>query len=386
MTPLKVLLVSPIPPPNGGIQTWSLLLIAWLENRPNILLRHVNTSPRWRGTADLNIPKRLVGGSIQGLWEVYNLLVGLLVFRPDVMHLTTSANLAGIRDIVFLSLARLFAVPSVYHIHIGRIPELVKGKGWEWRLLHRAFCLTRKVIVINQASHTALKRLLPAEKLLLLPNAISLKPARCGQANGLDGTRRVLFLSWVTRSKGIGELMEAWNTVAQAEWELVVAGSGDTGYRQELVQLAGCNTRVRFLGEVPHSEGWKLMQQADILVLPSYTEGFPNVILEAMAAGTAIVASRVGAIPQMLDDGTARSCGLLVEPKDSPGLAEALRRLMDDASLRAELGQRGREKVRSHYEADVVFGELLTIWGGLQQQGAPVPPETSIFEGRPPPL
>ena len=282
------------------------------------------------------------------------------------------------RDILFLSLSRLFGVPSVYHIRFGRIPELVKAKNWEWRLLHRAIRLAGKVIVIDEATQAALKGLIPADKLVLLPNCIPLKPPRLGPANQLNGTKKILFLGWVIAYKGIGELMEAWNMVDQNCWELTLAGPGHSSYRQEAAKLAKRSARVRFLGDVPQCDAWKLMQQADIFVLPSHTEGFPNVILEAMAAGTAIVASRVGAIPEMLNDKTQRPCGLVVEPKNSRALAEALRRLMDDAPLRAELGQRAREKVASHYETDVVFRKLLKIWSALSPQSAPVLPETPV--------
>lgn len=360
--PFRLLLVSPTPPPNGGIGKWTVLLLDWLAHRPNILVRLVDISPRWRGVADLSIPKRLVGGSVQGLRDLCHVMAGLLVFRADLMHLTTPASLAGIRDIVFLSLARLCRVPAVYHIRVGTVPKLAKGGGWEWRLLRCAFWLARKVIVIDQASYTTLRGLLPPGKTVLLPNCIALDSAPLAQEGFEDGTRRILFLGWVIPGKGVSELMSAWKMAARRGWELIVAGPGDTAYRDEAIKLSGGDVRVRFLGPVSQPEGWKLMQQADVFVLPSYTEGFPNVILEAMAAGKAIVATPVGAIPEMLDAAGSTPCGVIVDAKDAQGLAAALSRLMCDSALRDRLGTQARAKVERSYNLEAVFNSLLGLW------------------------
>ena len=100
------------------------------------------------------------------------------------------------------------------------------------------------------------------------------------------------------------------------------------------------------------------MAACDLLVLPSYTEGFPNVVLEAMALGKAIVATDVGAIPEMLE----AKCGLLVKPKDVQGLTTVLRSLLNDGNLRTELGNRARERALANYSIDVVFPRYMSLW------------------------
>jgi hypothetical protein len=92
---LRVLLVSPLPPPNGGIGRWAVLLRAWLAEREAVELCVVDTSPRWRAVSDVAIWKRVIGGSMQGLRDAWRLLVGILRFRPHVVHITTSARLRG---------------------------------------------------------------------------------------------------------------------------------------------------------------------------------------------------------------------------------------------------------------------------------------------------
>jgi glycosyltransferase involved in cell wall biosynthesis len=111
------------------------------------------------------------------------------------------------------------------------------------------------------------------------------------------------------------------------------------------------------------------MASADIVTLPSHTEGFPNVILEAMACSKPIVATRVGAIAEMLDADSSAPCGVVIEPKDTPALTAALKNLMTDRSLGQKLGQRAREKVEREYGEPVVMNRLVALWrelGGLK--------------------
>lgn len=127
------------------------------------------------------------------------------------------------------------------------------------------------------------------------------------------------------------------------------------------------DSNVEFVGELAHYDAMVAMSKADVFVLPSHTEGFPFVVLEAMTLGKAIVATRVGAIPEMLADG----CGVLVDPKDPVGLADALKRVMASETLRHEMGNRARERALREYSIDTVFEQLKTIW--TEAAGAKAP-------------
>jgi len=123
---------------------------------------------------------------------------------------------------------------------------------------------------------------------------------------------------------------------------------GDGSLRPEVerqVQEAGLQERVRFLGlrkDVP-----KLLAQADMLLLPSDWEGVPLVVLEAMAAGKPVVATRVGGIPELVEDGLT---GILVPPQDPQALAAAIVRLVQDAELRRKMGEAGRRRALEQFD------------------------------------
>jgi glycosyltransferase involved in cell wall biosynthesis len=353
-------MVSPLPPPNGGMGRGQVLLLAWLAAKPEVVARTVDVSPRWRVVEDMRLWKRAVGGVFQGLRDAWRTLVQFVVFRPHVLHVNTSAQLRGPWDTGILAVAALVRVPSIYRIHMGRLPEVMAQKGWEWWGLRWALKLAERVVVLDKGSEEAMKRFLPVERVLRIPNAIAVQPVANGRA--VREPPNVLYLGHVIPTKGMRELMEAWRQLRPQGWRLRLAGLGSAAYRKELLGIVGAEAGVEFLGDLPHEAAWRLMQAADIFVLPTYTEGFPNVILEAMAAGKAIISTRVGAIPEMLDADENEPCGLLIAPRDVGALVAALRDLMAAPQWREVLGRRARAKLERSYTTDAVHSRLLAIW------------------------
>jgi len=96
-----------------------------------------------------------------------------------------------------------------------------------------------------------------------------------------------------------------------------------------------------------------------VLIAPSHIEGFPNVILEAMACGTPIIATRVGGIPEMLDNG---SCGVLIEPRSVEAIVAAVESFMHDEQRKALYATQGKERVNKAYSISSIWNQLTSIW------------------------
>jgi glycosyltransferase involved in cell wall biosynthesis len=165
--------------------------------------------------------------------------------------------------------------------------------------------------------------------------------------------------------KGQRELVAALPRLARTDVTLLLAGDDiETGgaFRDELVREAnelGVADRVRFLGrrdDVP-----SLLAASDALVLPSWAEGLPLVVLEAMAAGRPVVASAVGGTPEAVVEGET---GLLVPPQDVPALVRALDALLADSDRAAALGEAGRARVRERFDADAAAQRILGLYDG----------------------
>jgi glycosyltransferase involved in cell wall biosynthesis len=158
-------------------------------------------------------------------------------------------------------------------------------------------------------------------------------------------SQMVLYAGVLIPRKGIHHLISAFARIAQEfpHSRLIIAGSADNrSYAAQLraqLKEADLNGRVEFVDNMPQEELARLMLEACLLVLPSYSEGLPRVIYEAMAAGLPVIASAVSGIPDVVQDGTT---GFLVPPGDENRLAEQIRWMLAHPNDAYEMGHRGR--------------------------------------------
>ena len=354
--PINVCLVAPLPPPYGGISHWTQMILRHASQFDGVELVSINTAPAWRSVHNNGIVVRSFGGALQLLRDCFRIARSLAVRRFDAIHLTTSGHLASLRDLAVSYLAAYFRVGLVYHIRFGRIPSIAEGRSLEWRLIRKVMRRAAKVIVIDAATFEAVRRAEPRANVVLIPNCVDTKALPRAVACARE-TKIALFLGWVVPTKGVTELVEAWSQLNPMGWRLDIVGPFEDAYRDVLVRR-NVPTSVRFLGQMPHADAMKRMAACDLFVLPSHTEGFPNVVVEAMALGRPVIATSVGAVPEMLADGA----GELVKSKDVGALVAALDKLIKDEGLRNRIARRALERANSLYTIDIVFGIYEDIW------------------------
>jgi glycosyltransferase involved in cell wall biosynthesis len=296
--------------------------------------------------------------------------------HPHLLHLTTSAGPAALRDMIVLWLAKHLGVSRVIHYRMGRLPTVFARGGMESNLVRRTMRLADAVIILDDSSEKCLKDALPEVNVIRLPNMVEIDDMdRIGHAaspsKSASGAHpRIVFVGHVIPSKGLRELVLACVKLSACPIVLDIIGPVSDEFKQELLALASVTRQgnwITFLGQRDHDETVEHIARADIFVLPSYTEGMPNVVLEAMALGKPILATGVGAIPEMLDIGGEEECGVIVPPREVEPLAAGLERLMADPSLRLELGKKARQRVERLYSVPVACCQLNDAWESLLQ-------------------
>jgi glycosyltransferase involved in cell wall biosynthesis len=284
----------------------------------------------------------------------------LLAHRPDVVHLTTSYDTAFLRDTLFVTAARAVGSAMVLNIRGGDFERFAEQQSAVNR--QRILRVLRRCTAIVPVTHTtaAYLRSRGLDRVCVIPNCVDVRDA----VRQPVGTSRWLFVGWVMPAKGIRELLEAVAAVGGAN--LTIAGPPVTQDRIDGAALleSECRRlaivdRVRHVPEASHDDVRRLYREHDIFVFPSHREGFPNVVLEAMEAGMPVVASSVGAIPEMVRDGQE---GFLTPVGDVAGLVTALRRYREDPTLAVRHGAAGRQRVLECFTVDRVAAQWYSLY------------------------
>jgi glycosyltransferase involved in cell wall biosynthesis len=346
------------------------LLVRELRRQDLIELKVIDSTQRYRDYHDLSFFSRVWGGSWQAGRIAIALLVLFLRFKPDAVVIRSSASMGLVRDFVLCALARLLGAPADVAFHFGRIPELAVQRNWEWRLLGLVIRTARTVSVLDRCSRAVLVDSFPNSRIAQIPNAVDLGwiDEIRGRANPGRSKRAVplfVFVGVVLASKGVVELVDACSRV-DADLELEMVGPVGPEMKVQLYAIAAKREGgrwLRFTGAVSNGEALERIAAADVFVLPSYTEGFPVSVLEAMALGTAIVATRVGAIPEMLQGNDGEAAGIIVPPRDTESLKLAMEDLLQNPAKRSELGAAARRKCEANYQlSDHARRIVSDIW------------------------
>lgn len=351
----SILFVSPVPPPYGGIGNWLLVVTDYLKNNNlGIEFEVINTSPNKRSMDGRTLWDRIVVSGFSMLKSIKNFKKEISKKKYDCIHVNTSGSLAIIRDYIILKIAKKRKLKTVYHLHFGRIPSIFKSNSLEKHMLKKALKYSDEIITLDNNSFNELKK--NHYSSIIIDNPINEQSVIKNENYVKENC--IAYLGWVIETKGINELLKAWESIQlnYYNWKLKIIGPYEKKYLEEL-KLKYNFSSVEVMGELEHSKAMSELSKASIFTLPSYTEGFPNVIIEAMILGIPIVASSVGSIPYMLSN----DCGLIVEPKNYTELKDALLKLIENKELRTTLSNNAKRKSRDYYIENVI-GKYIDVW------------------------
>jgi glycosyltransferase involved in cell wall biosynthesis len=293
------------------------------------------------------IPTHQSGSMKQRLLVFAKAFVALAVFclrgGDRVVHLHTTVRGSMYRKTICAMLAKALRTPVVLQVHVGE-PELELFRErvdpvslWAFRW---AFGHVDKVLSVGAASAREVEEHYSARAVEVLPNAAPAPVDGPVPAPAPAGEARLLYIGgFHDPVKGGEVLLDALPAIVAAHpgVKVTIAGPGEPPAR-----LVSVNGSAEWLGWLDAGAKARALREADIFLLPSTSEGLPVALLEAMAYGKPIVATRVGGIPDVLADGTE---GMLVPPGDAAALAGAVTALVGDPARARELGRAAKERV-----------------------------------------
>jgi glycosyltransferase involved in cell wall biosynthesis len=278
--------------------------------------------------------------------------------RLDVIHINLSSYGSTYRKLIISRLAHSLDIPYVLHLHGANYGEFWSERDTRLnRAIRKMFGGAAQVIVLGNVWRDMVLARCPEARVVIVPNATAAPtlPRKPG-----DGTARILFLGRVGARKGVPQLTHALSRMLDVpHWHATIAGDGEVDEARATASGLGLTDRIDFPGWCDERQVAELISRADILVLPSFAENLPMSVIEGMAAGLAVVTTRVGAVTDIVTDGET---GLLVDAGDLDGLANALRRVVTDEALRNRLGAAALAFHRSRLDLAPYAQAMRGVW------------------------
>lgn len=336
---------------NGGIASWTKKFLATFPDHQHHF-RTIDITPKGGGSG--GILRRTVNG-LRANRRIMNQLRQLTKSEHfDILHTTTSGDLGSLRDLMVARHCRRRGIKTIMHCRYGCITEKMQSSGIVGILTRAAMRTFDQIWVLDTRSYNTLRHLDWARgKVHLTPNSIDVTEPLHTEPKQY---RKIAFCGNLISSKGLFELIDAVKSV-DAELHIIGPGSDD-GFAR-IHSMAGdlLGGRIFVHGSLPNAEAVRLLKTVDIVALPTYfpNEAFPISILEAMSLTKMVISCPRAAIPDMLTDLDGQPCGMLVEPRSSVAIADAIRWCQEHKAEADQMCRKAYQKVQSTYRKEIVY-------------------------------
>ena len=275
------------------------------------------------------------------------------------VHIHTASYNSFKRSTLFISLAKFFKRKIVIHIHGGGFKEYYEKHS---SFVHKNLLKCDTIIALTEYWKEYFNGL-GFENVVIVPNIV--EPPVVQNKKCYDGKTHILYLGLITKAKGIYDLLDVVNK-HKTEFEnkiiLHIGGNGEAATLLHIIKENGLSQIVKFEGWVSGEKKVELLNNADVFILPSYTEGLPISILEAMSYRLPVISTPVGGIPEVIKDGEN---GFLFTPGDKDALYNAINNLVADKNQREDMGEKSYKRVQQHFPDKVakilenIYTELM---------------------------
>lgn len=292
-------------------------------------------------------------GTVAGLFPLIALMCRLPFARLKgrrILHVHTADGKSFIRKSWIMVWGRLWGYKIIYHCHAGGTKAYFEARG-----IDRVKAILNKCeasIVLSESWRKYFAETIGLKHIHVLNNIV--EPAPSGNGRRItDKPLRLLFMGTLTDNKGIFDLVDAIGRNAgtfRGNMTLAIAGSGDELRLQRKIDEYGIADMISIIGWITGDRKEQAFTDADIAILPSYYEGSPIFLLEAMAHSMPVISTNVGGIPDIVDS----SNGILTAPGDLDAIAQAIAHYINTPQDVATHGHRSIEKVSAFFPVAVV--------------------------------
>jgi glycosyltransferase involved in cell wall biosynthesis len=363
---MRVLLAGHLPPPIGGVATYyKSLLGSSLPKRVDLIFVQTSTHNRELSQSG----RATFSNLIAAFRDICRFSRAILYHRPKICHIGTTFGLSFLKHSVCVGIARACRCRVLLHPHCSlSVLYLDQPVWWRW-FFRRVIQLSNGVIALS-SEWKHVSQIVPGSRVYLLHNAIDLSSYQCIANERLhhprnNGAFHILYLGYIGQAKGSFDLLDtARNFLAKGikvTFDLVgnELKPGELALLKNQIDAAHISDIIRTHPPVGGAEKLSWYRYADIFIYPSYSEGMPMAVIEAMASGLPVVASNVGGLPDLVRDGVN---GILVQPGCSDELTIALDEIFRQPQLLNSMGEKSAQIAREQYDIEQHVAKLIEIY------------------------
>jgi glycosyltransferase involved in cell wall biosynthesis len=352
---MRIAMIGPDLEAQGGIATLARTFIE-ADALEAVDLRYFSTvseGSKVRKAAQMAVGQARFLKSFAGSW------------KPDLFHIHVADGASFYRKMVYFEQARASGKPVVLHNNFAHLEDLFGRDRVHEAVIRRAYSEADQVHVVSNDMADCIREWTDGQATIrVLFNPVPASQFPWAGPRGDKANPTVLFMGRVGDRKGIFDLVEAWPAVLQRvpHARLRVGGDGDLDGLRARLSALGIQESVEVMGWVSGDDRLGAYAESDVYCLPSYAEGLPVSVLEAMASGLAVVGTDVDGFPDAIVEGET---GFMMKPGDRTTLADRLARLLEDTELRDRLGANGRARVEQVFDGEILAGTLKDYWSEL---------------------
>lgn len=306
---------------------------------------------------------------LKGVQCYFRLLDQMVRKKPDVVHVHSSFGPSFFRKLPVIYIAWLAGVPVVNHIHGAEFDEFFTNASIKKkRLIKKVYAKCDKLIALSEEWKELLSQIVQPEKIVVIENYSVLQEDALLERQARENNQTVLFLGEIGRRKGCYDIPDVVQRVVKEvpDVKFVLCGAGTPNDEQAVVELCrqkDISDKVMFPGWVRGEEKDRMLREADVFFLPSYNEGMPMSVLDAMGYGLPIVSTQVGGIPKIVHN---FENGMCVNAGDIDAYSDAIIDLLKDDQWRNRAGEKSIEIVKNRYSLDVHLRKLSNVYDSIK--------------------
>jgi glycosyltransferase involved in cell wall biosynthesis len=299
---------------------------------------------------------------IYAIWR--QLCFFYLILRKNLrlVSVHASSDSSFYRKAGYILLSRIFGIPIIIHIHPSHFHDFYVGLDpGKRRLIDFILHLSNELVFLTQEMADKFGEIYPQKMIRVLVNPVNTSLYETVLRPEMSGNRKLLFLGWIIAGKGVYDIVDIIPDIVGEfpDTTFLFAGNKEVEKLQTLIRDRQLEKNAKVLGWVEGEEKIALLRTSRFLLLPTYTEGIPNVLLEAMASGLPVITTPVGGIPTVFMEGVN---GYYVTPGDKEGLRDVSLRLLRDDEECMRLSEETLQSAKVKFDVDIVSKKLEEIY------------------------